>query len=169
MSDCAAAGCWGATRISQATERQFGRHCCALQGTVPADVERESEHDERHGHAQAVASRPAQRPLKGSSDRCRSRERSAFMRQVRVRRRQGSGSIVNIASVDSFFQPDPATVDYGVAKAPVVNLSKSLSQEFGPKGIRVNCVSPEQVSTDLWLGEHSGILLLGRGGLLPVE
>jgi NAD(P)-dependent dehydrogenase (short-subunit alcohol dehydrogenase family) len=67
---------------------------------------------------------------------------------------QGSGSIVNIASVNSFFQPDAATIDYGVAKAAVVNLSKSLSQEFGPKGIRVNCISPGQVSTDLWLGEH---------------
>jgi NAD(P)-dependent dehydrogenase (short-subunit alcohol dehydrogenase family) len=67
---------------------------------------------------------------------------------------RGSGSIVNIASVNSFFQPDAATVDYGVAKAAVVNLSKSLSQEFGPKGIRVNCISPGQVSTDLWLGEH---------------
>jgi NAD(P)-dependent dehydrogenase (short-subunit alcohol dehydrogenase family) len=67
---------------------------------------------------------------------------------------QRSGSIVNVASVNSFFQPDGATVDYGVAKAAVVNLSKSLSQEFGPEGIRVNCVSPGQVSTDLWLGEH---------------
>jgi NAD(P)-dependent dehydrogenase (short-subunit alcohol dehydrogenase family) len=67
---------------------------------------------------------------------------------------QGSGSIVNVASVNSFFQPDAATVDYGAAKAAVVNLSKSLSQEFGPRGIRVNCVSPGQVSTDLWLGEQ---------------
>ncbi len=67
---------------------------------------------------------------------------------------QRSGSIVNVASVNSFFQPDGATVDYGVAKAAMVNLSKSLSQEFGPNGIRVNCVSPGQVSTDLWLGEH---------------
>jgi NAD(P)-dependent dehydrogenase (short-subunit alcohol dehydrogenase family) len=67
---------------------------------------------------------------------------------------QRSGAIVNVASINSFFQPDAATVDYGVAKAAIVNLSKSLSQEFGPKGIRVNCVSPGQVSTDLWLGEH---------------
>ena len=68
--------------------------------------------------------------------------------------RQGSGAIVNIASINSFFQPDAATVDYGVAKAAVVNLSQSLAQEFGPKGIRVNCVSPGQVGTDLWLGER---------------
>ncbi len=73
----------------------------------------------------------------------------------------GSGSIVNVASVNSFFQPDAATVDYGAAKAAVVNLSKSLAREFGPKGIRVNCVSPGQVSTDLWLGEHGVAATLG--------
>jgi NAD(P)-dependent dehydrogenase (short-subunit alcohol dehydrogenase family) len=67
---------------------------------------------------------------------------------------RGAGSIVNIASVNSFFEPDAATIDYGAAKAAVVNLSKSLSQEFGRRGIRVNCVSPGQVSTDLWLGER---------------
>ena len=67
---------------------------------------------------------------------------------------QGAGSIVNVASINSFYQPDAATIDYGAAKAAVVNLSKSLAQEFGPRGIRVNCVSPGQVSTDLWLGEQ---------------
>jgi NAD(P)-dependent dehydrogenase (short-subunit alcohol dehydrogenase family) len=41
-----------------------------------------------------------------------------------------------------------------VAKAAVVNLSESLAQEFGSKGIRVNCISPGQVGTDLWLGEQ---------------
>jgi NAD(P)-dependent dehydrogenase (short-subunit alcohol dehydrogenase family) len=65
-----------------------------------------------------------------------------------------SGAIVNVASVNSFFQPDAGTIDYGAAKAALVNLSKSLAQEFGPQGIRVNCVSPGPVSTDLWLGEH---------------
>jgi NAD(P)-dependent dehydrogenase (short-subunit alcohol dehydrogenase family) len=66
----------------------------------------------------------------------------------------GSGSIVNVASVNAFFQPDAGTIDYGAAKAALVNLSKSLAQEFGPKGIRVNAVSPGPVATDLWLGEH---------------
>ena len=67
---------------------------------------------------------------------------------------QGRGAIVNIASVNAFFQPDGATIDYGAAKAAIVNLTKSLAQEFGPSGIRVNAISPGPVETDLWLGEH---------------
>jgi NAD(P)-dependent dehydrogenase (short-subunit alcohol dehydrogenase family) len=70
--------------------------------------------------------------------------------------RQRSGAIVNLASVNSFFQPDSSTIDYGAAKAAVVNLTKALAQEFGSQGIRVNAVSPGPVTTDLWLGE-SGI------------
>jgi NAD(P)-dependent dehydrogenase (short-subunit alcohol dehydrogenase family) len=56
--------------------------------------------------------------------------------------------------VNAFFQPDGGTIDYGAAKAALLNLSKSLAQEFGPQGIHVNCVSPGPVATDLWLGEH---------------
>jgi NAD(P)-dependent dehydrogenase (short-subunit alcohol dehydrogenase family) len=67
---------------------------------------------------------------------------------------RGGGAIVNVASVNAFFQPDAGTIDYGAAKAALVNLSKSLAQEFGPKGIHVNCISPGPVGTDLWLGEH---------------
>jgi NAD(P)-dependent dehydrogenase (short-subunit alcohol dehydrogenase family) len=67
---------------------------------------------------------------------------------------RSSGAIVNVASVNAFFQPDAGTIDYGAAKAALLNLSKSLAQEFGPQGIRVNCVSPGPVGTDLWLGEH---------------
>ncbi|HEY2074754.1 MAG TPA: SDR family oxidoreductase [Streptosporangiaceae bacterium] len=64
------------------------------------------------------------------------------------------GAIVNVASVNAFFQPDAATIDYGAAKAALVNLTKTLAQEFGPRGVRVNAVSPGPVATDLWLGEH---------------
>lgn len=62
------------------------------------------------------------------------------------------GAIVNVASVNAFFQPDTGTIDYGAAKAALVNLTKALSQELGPHGIRINDVSPGPVSTDLWLG-----------------
>jgi NAD(P)-dependent dehydrogenase (short-subunit alcohol dehydrogenase family) len=66
---------------------------------------------------------------------------------------QGRGAIVNVASVNAFFQPDAGTIDYGAAKAALVNLTKTLAQEFGPRGIHVNAVSPGPVSTDLWLGK----------------
>ncbi len=83
--------------------------------------------------------------------------RAALVQMVKQR----SGAIVNVASVNAFFQPDGGTVDYGAAKAALVNLTKSLSQEFGPRGIRVNAVSPGPVSTDLWLGED-GVAADGR-------
>ena len=67
---------------------------------------------------------------------------------------RGGGAIVNVASVNAFFQPDAGTIDYGAAKAALLNLSKSLAQEFGAQGIHVNCVSPGPVATDLWLGDH---------------
>jgi NAD(P)-dependent dehydrogenase (short-subunit alcohol dehydrogenase family) len=67
---------------------------------------------------------------------------------------RGGGAIVNVASVNSFFHPDGLVIDYGAAKAALLNVAKALSQELGPKGIRINSVSPGPVATDLWLGEH---------------
>jgi NAD(P)-dependent dehydrogenase (short-subunit alcohol dehydrogenase family) len=67
---------------------------------------------------------------------------------------QGGGVIVNVASVNSFFHPDGLVIDYGAAKAALLNVAKALSQELGPRGIRVNSVSPGPVATDLWLGDH---------------
>jgi NAD(P)-dependent dehydrogenase (short-subunit alcohol dehydrogenase family) len=75
---------------------------------------------------------------------------------------RGTGAIVNVASVNAFFQPDAATIDYGAAKAALVNLTKALAQEFGPRGIRVNAVSPGPVATDLWLGEHGVAETVGK-------
>ena len=63
----------------------------------------------------------------------------------------GRGSIVNTASVNASL-PDPTVIDYGAAKAALVNVTKALSKEFGPHGIRVNSISPGPVATDLWLG-----------------
>lgn len=37
---------------------------------------------------------------------------------------------------------------------PSSRRGRAWSQEFGPRGIRVNAVSPGPVSTDLWLGEN---------------
>jgi NAD(P)-dependent dehydrogenase (short-subunit alcohol dehydrogenase family) len=83
--------------------------------------------------------------------------------------KNGSGAIVNVASVNAFFQPDAATIDYGAAKAALVNLTKTLAQEFGPQGIRVNAVSPGPVATDLWLGEHGVAATVARATGVDAE
>ncbi len=74
---------------------------------------------------------------------------------------QGGGSIVNIASVNSFFQPDGLVIDYGAAKAALLDVAKALSQELGPSGIRINSISPGPVATDLWLGDHGVAATVG--------
>jgi NAD(P)-dependent dehydrogenase (short-subunit alcohol dehydrogenase family) len=65
---------------------------------------------------------------------------------------RGEGTIVNVGSVNAFFHPDGAVIEYGAAKAALLNLSKALSQELGPQGIRITTVAPGPVATDLWLG-----------------
>jgi NAD(P)-dependent dehydrogenase (short-subunit alcohol dehydrogenase family) len=83
---------------------------------------------------------------------------------------RGAGTIVNVASVNAFFEPDGGVLDYGAAKAAVVNLSKSLSQELGPKGIRINSVSPGPVETDLWLGPNGVAATAAKvAGVTPDE
>lgn len=75
--------------------------------------------------------------------------------------KRGEGAIVNVASVNAFFHPDGLVVDYGAAKAALLNVAKALSQELGPKGIRINSVSPGPVATDLWLGDHGVAATVG--------
>lgn len=76
--------------------------------------------------------------------------------------KQGRGSIVNVASVNAFFHPDGQVIDYGAAKAALLNVAKALSQELGPRGIRINSVSPGPVATDLWLGDHGVAATIGE-------
>jgi NAD(P)-dependent dehydrogenase (short-subunit alcohol dehydrogenase family) len=86
----------------------------------------------------------------------------AMRAAVRDMTRRGAGTIVNVASVNAFFEPDGAVIDYGAAKAALVNVAKSLSQELGPSGIRIASVSPGPVATDLWLGEHGVAQTVGQ-------
>jgi NAD(P)-dependent dehydrogenase (short-subunit alcohol dehydrogenase family) len=66
---------------------------------------------------------------------------------------RGGGAIVMIGSVNATL-PEWNIVDYSATKAALANFAKSLSKEFGPKGIRVNTISPGPVATDLWLSEQ---------------
>ena len=68
-----------------------------------------------------------------------------------VRRRAGS-----IVTVSSMWGEAGASCEaaYSASKAAVIGLTKALARELGPSGIRVNCVSPGVIDTDMNRG-HS--------------
>ena len=59
------------------------------------------------------------------------------------------GVIVNMSSIVADNVPPAKWMPYTMAKAALVSFSRSLAVEYGPKGIRVNCVSPGMTQTDL--------------------
>ena len=63
-------------------------------------------------------------------------------------RKSGSGSIVNVASI---WGVEGASCEsaYSMSKFAVVGLTKSLSEELKPLTVRVNCVCPPIVTTDM--------------------
>ncbi|MET7332591.1 SDR family NAD(P)-dependent oxidoreductase [Nonomuraea sp. NPDC005650] len=71
---------------------------------------------------------------------------------VPVMLERGGGSIVNVSSTMSR-QPGAVNVDYGAAKAAVNHVTKAVSEEYGPQGVRVNTVMPGAVLTDWWTKE----------------
>ncbi|MFV0406745.1 MAG: SDR family oxidoreductase [Propioniciclava sp.] len=72
----------------------------------------------------------------------------AFARQLVQNRRQGS--IVNTASMSGSIVNIPqAQASYNAAKAAVIHLTKSLAVEWAEHGIRVNCISPGYIMTEM--------------------
>jgi 3-oxoacyl-[acyl-carrier protein] reductase len=84
--------------------------------------------------------------------------------------RQESGRIVNIASIAGK-EGNPNASHYSAAKAGVIGLTKSLGKELAQTGIRVNCITPAVIETDILKqcsAEHVAYMLskipLGRPG-----
>lgn len=61
---------------------------------------------------------------------------------------RGSGALVHIASIAAT-QPQPFSSSYSPGKAGVAMLSRQLAYEWGPQGVRSNCVSPGLVRTPM--------------------
>lgn len=69
--------------------------------------------------------------------------------------KQRAGAIVNLASISSFVGQEmdgKSTFLYNITKAGVMQLTTSLATRYGADGIRVNCVCPGAVKTNLILG-----------------
>lgn len=62
--------------------------------------------------------------------------------------RRGGGSIVNVASILGIDLP-AGTCAYGLSKSGVIALTKVMSKEYAPHGIRVNAVAPGLFDTNM--------------------
>jgi 3-oxoacyl-[acyl-carrier protein] reductase len=58
------------------------------------------------------------------------------------------GSIVNIGSIASFFTA-PGQAVYAATKGAIESLTRSLALEYGRSNIRINCVMPGPIDTDM--------------------
>lgn len=63
-----------------------------------------------------------------------------------------AGSVIHVTSIQSVLPLPDATTAYASAKAALRTYSKSISKELGPKGVRVNVVSPGWIMTEASVG-----------------
>lgn len=78
---------------------------------------------------------------------------------------RGEGNVVHVTSIQSVLPLPESTTGYASAKAALRTYSKSISKELGPKGVRVNSVSPGWIMTDA-TGDFLEILRTTNGGTI---
>jgi NAD(P)-dependent dehydrogenase (short-subunit alcohol dehydrogenase family) len=61
---------------------------------------------------------------------------------------RGSGAVIHVASIQRRLPLHDSTTAYAAAKAALTTYSKALSKEVGPRGVRVNVVSPGWIYTE---------------------
>ena len=79
-------------------------------------------------------------------------------------REQGGGVIVNIGSI-SGVAPYAGGGAYAASKAALVTLTNVLAMEFGPLGIRVNCIAPGSIDREGTGELSSSHIPIGRTGV----
>jgi 3-oxoacyl-[acyl-carrier protein] reductase len=67
-------------------------------------------------------------------------------------RRNGGGAIINVSSIAGQHGGIAGSPAYASSKAAVIGLTRSLARRFAPVGIRVNCLAPADIETDVTSG-----------------
>ncbi|HYM93739.1 MAG TPA: SDR family oxidoreductase [Chitinophagaceae bacterium] len=73
----------------------------------------------------------------------------AISREVtKYMKKKGSGSIINISSMASQYGI-PKVIAYTASKSAIEGMTRAMAVELSPKGIRVNCIAPGFIATDM--------------------
>ena len=83
-------------------------------------------------------------------------------------RAAGGGAIVNIASI-SGLRASTLRVAYGTSKGALIHLTRQQATELGTQGIRVNCVAPGPVDTEMAKQVHSPAIRKDYHDVIPLE
>jgi len=85
-----------------------------------------------------------------------------------VMKRGGGGSVVNIASI-SGLRASTLRVAYGTSKAAIIHLTKQQAIELGNAGIRVNCIAPGPVDTEMSKLVHTVAIRSDYHDVIPLN
>jgi 3-oxoacyl-[acyl-carrier protein] reductase len=69
-----------------------------------------------------------------------------------MRNSGGGGSILNVSSIAGQHGGLAGSPAYASSKAAVIGLTRSLARRFAPHRIRVNCIAPADIETDMTAG-----------------
>ena len=89
--------------------------------------------------------------------------RAAFVasrRAVPLMSRRGGGAIVNVASISGISGPQkfPGLCAYVASKAALIAFTEAFAVEAKPLNVRVNCVSPGSVDTEMLRNAAPGVV-----------
>jgi meso-butanediol dehydrogenase / (S,S)-butanediol dehydrogenase / diacetyl reductase len=91
----------------------------------------------------------------------------AIKRAIPVMKAQGSGAIVNTASISGLYA-DYGIPAYNAAKAGVVNLTRVVAIEYARFGLRCNCVCPGAIDTPLLAAAAQPALVARFNDVIPM-
>jgi NAD(P)-dependent dehydrogenase (short-subunit alcohol dehydrogenase family) len=82
--------------------------------------------------------------------------------------KSGGGAIVNVASI-SGLRASTLRIAYGTSKAALIQLTRQQAVELGAMGIRVNCVAPGPVDTEMAKLVHSVAIRSDYHDVIPLN
>lgn len=123
-----------------------------IENCVHKTIEAYGKIDVLVNNAGTIIEKPFARITKEDWDKFVTLDAYSYLRAMQLvlphMEKQGTGSIVNVTSLAALDNM-PTHALYGFVKAGVTHMSKVVAKEYAGKGVRVNCLLPGVVDTEM--------------------